>query len=277
MKKLSYKTKQCYYNLKSYLAAFESAAISYSGGMDSTLLLYVASTIPTLRLIACTVRSEMIPDDEIAFAMSMGEKFKIDHHILNENILASDKVCENSPQRCYYCKKLILCKVISAAADHNIETVLEGSNSEDIKDYRPGFKAIEELNVLSPLKEAGFDKAKIYELSSALNLPTLNREAYPCLATRIPYWTPLTVDLLKKSEKTERILSSFGFKKVRARIHGDILRIEVDPEMIHDVTAPKIRKKIYEKISQIGFLYITLDLQGYRAGSMNVNIEEQDE
>ena len=272
MKKLSPETEQCYHKLKEYLATFESAAVSYSGGVDSSLLLYVASIIPNLKLIAYTVKTEIIPDDEIEFAISIAKKFNVNHYILNEDILASDEVRENSVQRCYYCKKVILSRIISAASEHNIKTVFEGSHFEDTMDYRPGLKAIEELNVLSPLKETGFNKSKIYELSSHLQLPTSDRESYPCLATRIPYRTPITVDLLKKSEEAEKVLSSLGFKKVRARIHSDILRIEIDPEMIHDFTAPKIREKIYEEISKIGFSYITLDLKGYRTGSMNINL-----
>ena len=277
MKKLSPKTEQCYRNLKEYLANFESAAISYSGGVDSTLLLYVASTIPDLRLMAYTVKSEIIPADEVSFAVTMAEKFTVDHHILNEDILAADDVRENSAQRCYHCKKIILSRVISAASEHNIKTVFEGSHFEDAMDYRPGLKAIEELRVLSPLKAAGFNKSKIYEMSSHFELPTSNRESYTCLATRIPYLTPITVDLLKKTEDAEKILSGLGFKKVRARIHGDILRIEVDIKQIHDITDPKVREKIYEAMSKIGFSYITLDLQGYRTGSMNINIGEQNE
>ena len=277
MKKLSPETQRCYYNLKEYLATFESAALSYSGGVDSTLLLYVASTIPNIKLMAYTVKSETVPDGEVASAISIAKKFKVTHCILNENILASDGVSKNSPQRCYHCKKIMLSRVISAASEHDIQTVFEGSHFEDTMDYRPGLKAIEELNVLSPLKETRFNKAKIYELSSHLQLPTSDRESYPCLATRIQYWTPITVDLLKKAEKAEKILSSFGFKKIRARIHGDILRIEVNPIQIHDITAAKTREKICEEISKIGFSYITLDLQGYRTGSMNINLGEQDE
>jgi uncharacterized protein len=277
MKKLSPETELCYNKLKEYLARFESVAISYSGGVDSTLLLYIAGAMQNLKLIAYTVKSEIIPDDEITFAISIGKKFNVSHYILNENILASDKVRENSAQRCYHCKKIILSRVISAASEHNIQTVFEGSHFEDGMDYRPGLKAIEELKVLSPLKETGFNKPKIYELSSHLQLPTSNRESYPCLATRIPYLTPITVDLLKKCEEAEKILSSFGFKNVRARIHGDILRIEVDPEMIHEITVPKVREKIYEEIRKMGWSYITLDLRGYRTGSMNINIGGENE
>jgi len=272
MKKLSPETEKCYHNLKDYLASFESAVVSYSGGVDSTLLLYIASIIPNLRLIAYTVNSEIMTDDEIDFAKSIGKKFNVNHYILDENILASNEVSENSSRRCYYCKKIILGRIKLAASEHNIKTVFEGSHFGDTMDYRPGLKAIEELKVLSPLKETGFDKAKIYELSAYLELPTSGRESYPCLATRIPYMTRITVDLLKKAEDAEKILSASGFKNVRARIHGDILRIEVDPAMIHDMTEPNVREKIYAEISKIGFSYITVDLKGYRTGSMNINI-----
>jgi uncharacterized protein len=272
MKKLSPETEKSYNNLKDYLAGFESAAVSYSGGADSTLLLYVASMTPHLRLMAYTVKSEIIPDDEITFAVSIGKKFNVTHHILKEDILASDEVSENSAQRCYYCKKIILSRVISAASEHDIKTIFEGSHFEDTMDYRPGLKAIKELNVLSPLKETGFDKSKIHELSSFLQLPTAGKESYPCLATRIPYMTRITVDLLKKAEDAERILCALGFKNVRARIHGDILRIEVDPAMIHDITVPDTRKRVYAEMSKLGFSYITLDLRGYKTGSMNINL-----
>jgi len=273
--KLSSETEKKFSNLKHYLSTLESAAIAYSGGVDSTLLLYAASLNPDLKLIAYTVNTAMITEDEIRSAVSVISSLKIDHRIIDIDIFSFKKITENNPGRCYHCKTIILNNIISAASTEGINTILEGSHSGDMNDYRPGMKAIDELGVLSPLKIAGFDKKCIYELSSYLKLPTSEKESYPCLATRIPYGTPLTVELLNKAGLAEKILTSFGFKKIRARLHGDILRIEIAEEMIEEITSSSIRKKVFTALKEAGFKYITLDLQGYRTGSMNINIEEK--
>lgn len=275
MKSLTYETEKTFRYLKQYLSTLGSAAIAYSGGVDSTLLLYTASIIPGLKLTAYTVKNDLISENETDSAIAIGKKFTTDHRIIDVDILSQKKITGNSAERCYYCKKFIFEKIIDAAFSDDINTVLEGTHSGDINDFRPGLKAIDELGVISPLKDAGFDKNKIYELSAFLELPTSQKESYPCLATRIPYGTPLTIELLKKAELAEKILTSFGFRKIRARIHGDILRIEVDKDMIPDITSSPIREKVCSALITAGFLYITLDLQGYRTGSMNLNIGVQ--
>lgn len=275
MKTLSSQTEKSYADLTGFLSTLDSAAISYSGGVDSTLLLFAASKIPGLKVAAYTVKNALITEDEISYAADIGRIFNIRHKIIDVDILSCKDIAANPTERCYHCKKIILNKIIEAAAEDGITTVLEGSHSGDINDYRPGLKAIRELGVLSPLKDSGFDKNKIYELSSHLDLPTSGKESYPCLATRIPYGTPLTVELLKKAELAEKIIASYGFRKIRARIHGDILRIEVDEKMISGITSSPVREKIYESLRNAGFIYITIDLGGYRTGSMNLNIGEQ--
>lgn len=273
MKQISADTDKAFNNLKNYLSSLESAAVAYSGGVDSTLLLYTASIIPDLKLKAYTVKNAMIPEGEVTAAVNTAKQFGIDHHLIDIDILSFEKITSNTHERCYYCKTVILKEIIKSAAAHGIPVILEGSHSGDINDYRPGLKAINELEVISPLKNAGFDKNSIYELSAYLDLPTSGKESYPCLATRIPYETRITIEGLKKAETAEKIIASFGFKKIRARIHGDILRIEVDEKMISAFTAESTRKNICSALQNAGFTYITLDLQGYRTGSMNINLE----
>lgn len=275
MIKLSSEVEKKYNFLNNYLSTLKSAALAFSGGVDSTLLLYAAELIPDLNLTAYTIKSEMITNEEVNFAISIITAKKIKHRIIDIDILSYKGVMENSTERCYHCKTIILNEIISAASSDGINTILEGSHSGDMNDYRPGMKAIEELGVLSPLKISGFDKKDIYELSAYLKLPTAKKESYPCLATRIPYGTPLTSELLNKAEIAEKILATFGFRKIRARIHGDILRIEVEEDMISELASPALREKVFLELKKKGFKYITLDLQGYRTGSMNINIEEQ--
>jgi len=266
-------TEKAYSNLRNYLSGLKSAAIAYSGGVDSTLLLYSSTMIPDLKIMAYTVNTALITEEEISSAVLLAEKLKVNHKVIDVDILDFDKVRENFPDRCYHCKTIILNTIIGDALNYNITTILEGTHSGDTNDYRPGLKAIQELGVISPLRDAGFDKKKIYELSSYLNLPTSGKESYPCLATRIPYGTPLTIEGLNKAELAESILSSFGFKQIRARIHGDILRIEIAEKMIHEITSSPMREDITRALCKAGFTYITLDLLGYRTGSMNINIE----
>lgn len=271
MKNISSETEKAYSRLTDFLSTLDSAAISYSGGVDSTLLLYAASRIPGLKVIAYTVKNVLITAKEIAEACSITENFGITHRLIDVDILSYGDIASNPADRCYYCKKTILKEIIQNAAKDGITAVLEGTHSGDFDDYRPGLKAIIELGVQSPLKEAGFDKKMIYELSSCLKLPTSDKESYPCLATRIPYGIPLTEELINKAALAEKIISSFGFRNVRARIHGDVLRIEIDRKMIPDMTTEPVREQIYEALRRAGFVYITLDLLGYRTGSMNVN------
>ena len=275
VKTISSETERSYNTLKDYLSAMESAAVAYSGGVDSTLLLYAASQIPGLRLKAYTIKNAMITAGEVETAASIAEKFNVDHNIIEVDIFSLEKIISNSEDRCYHCKNFIFKKIITVAAEHGISKILEGSHSGDMNDYRPGLRALSELGVLSPLKDAGFDKNKIYELSSFLELPTSGKESYPCLATRIPYGTRLTAELLHKAERAEEILKIFGFRKIRARIHGDILRIEVDEKMIPEITSSPTREMVSDALHSEGFIYITIDLQGYRTGSMNINIEEK--
>ena len=275
MKQISAETEKAFNSLKNYLSSLESAAVAYSGGVDSTLLLYTASIIPGLKLKAYTVRNAMIPEEEVTAAVNTAEQFGIDHQVIDIDILSFEKITSNTPERCYHCKTVILKETIKSAAAHGISVILEGTHSGDMNDYRPGLKAINELGVISPLRNSGFDKKRIYELSAYLNLPTSGKESYPCLATRIPYGTRIKLEDLKRAEQAEKIIASFGFRRIRARIHGDILRIEIDEKMIPDIASEPVRQQVYSALREAGFTYVTLDLQGYRTGSMNLQIEGQ--
>lgn len=270
MKSISIETENALNSLKQFLESISSAAVAFSGGSDSGLLLYLASVTPGLILKAYTINSIMIPEDEIKSAVSFTHKFHIDHTIIDMDILSNKQIKSNMSDRCYHCKKIILKKIINEANRAGIITVLEGSHSGDTADFRPGLKAIRELGVISPLKDAGFDREKINELSAYLSLPSCGKESYSCLATRIPTGTPLTPELLKKAEAAEIIIKSFGFKNVRARIHGNILRIEVAENILQDIISPGIRKSLYDELKNEGFTFITLDILGYRTGSMNL-------
>lgn len=274
MQSISVETDKLYKKLKKYFNSLDSAAVAFSGGGDSALLLYIASLTPGLKLKAYTIKNIMIPENEIRSAKLFTEKYSIDHHIIDIDILSYDQVSSNLSDRCYHCKKIIFKKIIHEASILGINTVIEGTHAGDATDFRPGRKAVRELGVLSPLEATGFKKENINELSAFLSLDTCGKDSQPCLATRIPMGISITPELLKKAEAAEIILRSFGFRQVRARIHGDILRIEVAENMLQDIVAPEIRKSLYDELRNEGFSFITLDILGYRTGSMNVESGE---
>ena len=180
-----------------------------------------------------------------------------------------EKFIENNSDRCYHCKKEVFKVVKEIAAKHNIKYVLDGTNLDDLSDFRPGLKALEELDIISPLKECGLTKDDIRQLSKDMELNTHNKPAFACLATRIPYGTKITKELLKKIEKSEEYLISVGFKQFRVRAHNDIARIEVGKDEIHKFFNEDLLNKTNKKLKEIGFKYVTLDMAGYEMGSMN--------
>ncbi len=273
MNRISSHTTSCYDRLKAYLSTLGSAAIAYSGGADSTLLLHAASEIHALRAMAFTVKSPLVPSSEVASAAKIALSARVEHRIIDIDPLLNNSVRENSMERCYHCKKTIFSGIIDAAAVYGITDILEGSHAGDMDDFRPGLRALRELGVKSPLYDAGFDRASIREMSRFLSLPTAEKEQGSCLATRIQYGTIVTSNLLEKVEYAEKVLFTLGFKSIRARIHSNILRIEVDETMLPLLVEPETRKIINRELMSLGFDYITLDMQGYRTGSMNVNKE----
>lgn len=256
-----------YKELCCYLESLGSAAAAFSGGVDSTFLLKAAKDALGDKVTAVTVRSQLITQSEIDEAAEFCDSENIRHIIYDFNPLEIDGFADNPANRCYICKKEIFGIINKAAAELGANAVIEGSNLDDDSDYRPGIKAIRELGVLSPLQTVGLTKAEIREISKALGLPTWDKPSLACLASRFAYGDKITAERLRRIGDAESILFSAGFKQARVRIHGDIARIEVAPENFKKLL--ELREKIYREFNALGFSYITMDLKGYRTGSMN--------
>ena len=251
-----------YRQLISYLTDLGDAAVAFSGGVDSTFLLNAAYDALGNKVIALTVKSPYIPDWEIAEAIDYAGKLGVKHLIIEAPL--TREIMHNPENRCYLCKRFIFKKLRDIAVQKGFKNLVDGTNSDDSSDTRPGMKALKELNVLSPLKENGFGKQDIRRLSRMLGLPTWEKPAYACLLTRIPYNTAVEDVILRRIENAEKFLIDLGIKAVRVRAHGDIARIEVDPSLIKKVIEKKLFNTINEQLKSLGFKYVTLDLEGYR-------------
>jgi len=260
--------------LEKYLAEQESAAIAYSSGVDSTFLLKVAKDTLGDKVIAITASSALIPERDLQEAKTFCESEGIVHVILHHDELSVDGFRQNPPDRCYICKKDLFTKMKQKASEYGIANLMEGSNVDDEGDYRPGMRAISELGILSPLKKAGLTKADIRALSEEMGLPTWNKPSFACLASRFVYGEEITKERLYMVDKGEELLKDLGFTQFRVRVHGNIARIELLPEDIRKITEDGIRDKVSSTLKDLGFDYVTLDLMGYRTGSMNETLDK---
>lgn len=267
---LSDETEKCMESLNSILSVYSKAAIAFSGGIDSTLLLEAAYRMKSLEIFAVTVKSPLTPRKETDAAMEFLKLRNINFILIEADILSEKKISSNLPDRCYHCKKYIFTAIIKTAEERGFPVILDGTHSEDLEDYRPGLKALSELGIISPLKEAGFRKENIRELARYHDLSNWNIEASPCLATRIPSGTEIIETDLRRIEKGEAFLKETGFTSVRLRIHGNIARIEIPASQFDALTNSVLRKRITDYIKSLGFDYVALDLDGYRTGSMNL-------
>lgn len=262
--------------LKEFLKKLEKVAIAFSGGLDSSFLLKVAKDVLSENVVAITLVSPLFPKEEIKEAKNFAKLINVRHILIEDyTILEKDSFTKNTPERCYICKKYNFQKIIEIAKENNIKYVLDGSNADDLNDYRPGRKALKELNILSPLLEFGFTKKEIRELSKKLLLPTYNKPSLACLATRIPYGEKIDLEKLKRIEEGEKVIRKLGFCQVRLRDHGDIARIEIDPENFPLILEEKIKQEIINTLKNLGYKFITIDLEGYKTGSMNKTIKEK--
>ena len=255
--------------LKSILAEMESVLISYSGGVDSTFLLKVASDVLKDKAIAVTASSEIHSSKELEEAKKNAKMLGVRHFVINTNELDNENFVSNTPERCYYCKKELFYKLIELAKQYGLNYVIDGSNYDDESDFRPGMKAASEFGIKSPLKDGKLTKEEIRLLSKEMNLPTWDKPSFPCLSTRFPYGTKITREKLVRIESAEDFLARFGIRQLRVRDHGDIARIEVLKEDMHIFLDNAISREITDKFNALGYMYITLDIQGYRTGSMN--------
>ena len=244
-----------------------SAAVAFSGGVDSTLLLAAAREALGETCMAVTVRSAFFPAKEAEAAEELCRMLGAESIVLDADVLAVPGVAENPPERCYLCKRAILGMIKDAASARGLACVVEGSNLDDRNDYRPGARAVRELGVRSPLREAELTKAEIRELSRRLGLPTAEKPAMACLASRVPTWEALTEEKLRRVEAAEAYLAALGLTQRRVRVHGDLARIETLPEEAARVT--ERAAEVDAALKKIGFRYVALDLGGYRMGNMN--------
>jgi len=261
--------KQKKQSLIDNLKQLDSILIAYSGGVDSTFLLAVAHDILKDNVVAATASSATYPLKEQNEAVKFAQKRGIKHIIFHSDEVSLPQFASNSPDRCYYCKKLLSNELKGIAEEHNMRHIALAVNSDDLTDYRPGIKAAKEMGLISPLADAQLSKSDIRFLSNEMGLPTWNKPAMACLASRIPYGEKVTVKKLKMIEEAENFLIENGFLQCRVRHYGTVARIEINNKKITNIIEENMRSRIIEKFKQIGFLHTAIDLEGYTAGSLN--------
>lgn len=256
--------------LEDILRGYHHPLVAFSGGVDSSFLAVMAQRVLGRdRVVAVTVAAPMIAQAELDQARIIARRYGLTHRMVRLDPLSKKAFQENPPDRCYHCKKMILDRLGVLARKMGCDVIIEGSHAGDAGDYRPGRKALTEAGARSPLCEAGFDKTAIRQASRCLGLPTADKPSMACLASRIPYGTPITNQQLKAIDRAETALRKLGFAPIRVRAHGPVARIEVSSETMNKFLRPDVRRRVAASLKRCGFFYAAVDLDGYRTGSMN--------
>jgi len=262
--------------LKEILTKMESVLVAFSGGVDSAFVLKVAKDVLGDKVLAITATSPVYPSEEIEQAKTLAQDLGVKHKIIESQELSNPKFFNNPKDRCYWCKRELFAELLNIARENNLKYVLDGTNFDDLDDFRPGMKAAGEFGIRSPLKEAMLTKEDIRSLSKRLGLPTWDKPSFACLASRFPYGMKITRGNLIKVNSAERFLKRFGITQVRVRHHDKIARIEVVEEDIPKLLEEKLRRQVISCLKKLGYSYVAVDLEGYRTGSMNEVLTEDD-